>query len=166
MYYVLNKLTSQKKKRDYWRAASMIRQGMVDATSIDTFIHAHKGNEGIEVCGKLAIVQSILEAERKSAMKITSLPGMPLETIDQASLANTWYGKFFRLLHEDVSLGELDKLFNNISIISFNYDRCIEHFLYHKIQNYYAVDPGTAAKLVPARHSSIWCRGSIALEGP
>jgi hypothetical protein len=127
----------------------MICQGMIDATSIDTFLHAHKGNRTIEVCGKLAIVQSILGAERLSKLKITSLPNVSPETISQESVSNTWYMKFWRLLHEDVSVNELEKLFNNVSIISFNYDRCIEHFLYHKIQNYYGVDPGTAANLIP-----------------
>jgi hypothetical protein len=148
MAYMLSRF-SREKQRDYWQAASMICRGMVDAKSIDAYIHAHKGNEDIEVCGKLAIVQSILEAERRSAMKITSAPGVSPESIDQASLSNTWYEKFFRLLHEDISVSELDKLFDNVSIISFNYDRCIEHFLYHKIQNYYGVDAAAAANLVP-----------------
>ena len=50
----------------YLHACRRIRDAMPQAISIDSFIEDHQGDEKIELCGKLAIVQSILEAERKS----------------------------------------------------------------------------------------------------
>jgi hypothetical protein len=37
-----------------------------------------------------------------------------------------------------------------VSFIVFNYDRCIEHFIFHAAQSYYGVDPGRAAQFVAA----------------
>lgn len=35
-----------------------------------------------------------------------------------------------------------------VTLIIFNYDRCIEHFLYHALQNYYKVSESEAAEIV------------------
>lgn len=49
-----------------WR----IRDALPLAISIDNFIDAHKDDDKIELCGKLAIVRSILEAEQNRLMYI------------------------------------------------------------------------------------------------
>jgi len=52
----------------YIKAALRIRDSMPLAPSIDNFIDAHNGDEFIERCGKLAIVRSILTAEKQSKL--------------------------------------------------------------------------------------------------
>jgi hypothetical protein len=52
--------------------AHKISDAMPQAISIDNFIDAHQGNVILEVCGKLSIAHSILEAEKNS--KIYSNP--------------------------------------------------------------------------------------------
>lgn len=47
-------------------AAWRIRDAMPQAISINNFIDNHQGDEKIELCGKLAIVKSILDAEKSS----------------------------------------------------------------------------------------------------
>jgi hypothetical protein len=42
----------------------------------------------------------------------------------------------------------LDDLFANFVIINFNYDRCIEQFLYNAVQQLYRVDEKTSAELL------------------
>ncbi len=42
---------------------------------------------------------------------------------------------------------ELDSLFKNIKVISFNYDRTLELFLFEKIKTLYSVSSNTAAKI-------------------
>ena len=49
----------------YLPAAHHIRDAMPQAESIDNFIYQHQGDKKIELCGKLAIVRSILVAERR-----------------------------------------------------------------------------------------------------
>ncbi|MCG8432547.1 MAG: hypothetical protein MJA83_00775, partial [Gammaproteobacteria bacterium] len=42
----------------------------------------------------------------------------------------------------------IDRLFENVSFITFNYDRCIEHHLFHALQNYYVLSESEAAELL------------------
>jgi len=56
-------------------AAWRIRDAMPQASSIDTFIDNHSEDKQIELCGKLAIVRTILEAEAKSALFVDQLQG-------------------------------------------------------------------------------------------
>ena len=114
---------------DYIKAGWMIRDGVEQADSIDDFINHHQHDENIAVCGKIAIVQSILEEERKSNLKKI--------TNNHIVLEKTWYRKFYSILTKEVIKSQLDKLFNNIIVISFNYDRCLEHYLVHAIAAHY-----------------------------
>jgi hypothetical protein len=125
--------------RDAWK----IRDAMPQAISIDNFVNTHGTTPGIVICGKLGIAQAIIEAERNSKLIVGSKlivydqPGQ-FDKIDYTEIGGTWYAPFFQLLTENVRNEEVVSLFDNISIITFNYDRCIEHFLYHAIQNYFA----------------------------
>jgi hypothetical protein len=122
-----------------------IRDAMPQAISIDNFLDAHAGNVGLELCGKLAIVQAILEAESRSKLNVNE---DKRESFNPTKLANTWYENFFQLFTENVRVDALENLCTNISFIVFNYDRCVEHFLYHALQNYYAVKERDAATLL------------------
>ena len=54
----------------YLHAGWEIRDGLPQAVSIDSFIDARQGNKLIELCGKLAIVRAILEAEKRSRLYV------------------------------------------------------------------------------------------------
>src|ERR1051325_3004557 len=52
-----------------WRAAACSVAGGIRYTrSIDAYLNTHKDNERLKIAGKLAIVQSILEAESNSTV--------------------------------------------------------------------------------------------------
>jgi hypothetical protein len=70
----------------YLRAAWQIRDALPQAISIDNYIDNHQGNEKIELCGKLWIVQSIIMAERDSKMYFDYQQGQKL---DPSNLAGT-----------------------------------------------------------------------------
>lgn len=128
----------------YISAGRMIRDAMPLAISIDNYIDAHRDDPRIGLCGKLAIVSSILEAERQSKLY---LDPRRVEKMEFDSLANTWYSAFFRLATETIAKDEVARAFANISFISFNYDRCIEHFLVQALMNYYGFDEKGAQTL-------------------
>jgi hypothetical protein len=109
---------------------------MPQAISIDNYIDTHSMNHSLVLCGKLGIVRSIIEAERKS--KLFTPTG---SRFDQKRALNTWYLPFFHLLTENVQRASCDTIFDNVSLIVFNYDRCVEHYLYHALQTYYAIPP-------------------------
>ena len=130
----------------YISACLHIRTAMPQAMSIDNFLDAHQGNEKIELCGKLAIVCSILEAERTSLLYFDEHDS--LEKLHFGKIKNTWYNRFAQLLTENCHKDNIDQIFKNISFIVFNYDRCIEHFLFFSLQNYYGIDQKDAAKIM------------------
>ena len=42
---------------------------------------------------------------------------------------DTWYSAFAQILFQDVPHSQVNGVFDGISIVCFNYDRCIEHYL-------------------------------------
>lgn len=123
-----------------------IRNALPQAMSIDHFIDSHQGNDRIELCGKLAIVKSILEAEKRSRLYIDRSNAD--NTLNFRSLEETWFNVFWQRITENCQAARLPDRLSSIVLIIFNYDRCVEHFLYHAIQNYYELGADTAASLV------------------
>ena len=130
----------------YFYACWKIRDALPQAISIDNFIDAHQGNKEIELCGKLAIVRSILAAEKRSLLYINRLNTD--NTLNFNSVEQTWLNAFWQLLTENCQAVGLKKRLATIALIVFNYDRCVEHFLYNSIQNYYGLSADDAASLV------------------
>ena len=130
----------------YLREAQHVGDALQLALSIDNFIDQHRDNQKIALCGKLAIVKSILEAEGHSLLyfkqdRIDS-------TINFKRLEKTWYINFFKLLTENCQKNELKKRFESITLIIFNYDRCVEFFMLKALQKIYKIDEKEAADLV------------------
>ena len=131
---------------DHLRAAWRIRDAMPQALSIDNFIDAHQGNRRLELCGKLGIVRSILEAEKNSALYFDTNDIRGKLRFGQ--LDDTWLALFFRLLTENCRIHQLAARLSKLSFIIFNYDRCVEHYLFHAFQNYYGVNADQSAELM------------------
>lgn len=131
----------------YIQKARHIKNSMPLSISIDNFIDAHPDDDKVAACGKLAIVRSILQAEGGSKLYFDK--SNIYNTINTSSLAETWYSPFFKLLTENCSYGDkLKERFESIVLIVFNYDRCIEHFLYHSLQIYYDISGDKASELI------------------
>ena len=128
--------TFQNQINPYIEACWRIRDGLALSSSIDDYIDAHQHDKLVELCGKIAIARSILEAERDSHLyfKKTHID----DSINFQAVGNTWYVGFYQLISQGVTKKHLDLLFSNVTLVIFNYDRCIEHFLAHAIaQNYH-----------------------------
>ena len=83
----------------YIKAAWRIRNAMPQAVSIDNFIHAHQGDDKIELCGKIGIVRSILQAEKNSLLRFKTANGS--SSVSFHAVENTWFNRFFQLLTEN-----------------------------------------------------------------
>lgn len=129
----------------YLHEAWLIRDALPLAISIDNFIDAHRYNDKIAVCGKLAIVCSILNAERKSHLYIDERND---SYINLSRLNETWFLSFFKLLTENCQKSQLTERIKSLTLIVFNYDRCIEHFIYYALQKYYKLSAIESAELV------------------
>jgi hypothetical protein len=126
--------------------AWFIRDAMPLAISIDNFIDAHRDNEKVALCGKLAIVRSMLDAEKNSLLYFEK--SRQDSNINFISLDEAWYLSFFQLLTENCQKDNLKERFESVTLIIFNYDRCIEHFMFHALRNYYRISQAEAADIV------------------
>ncbi len=131
-------------------AAWRIRDAMPQAISIDNFIDNHQGDEKIELCGKLAIVKSILDAEKSS--KIYVDPSNNRNGINYVNTEACWLNPFTRLLTENCRADQLEERLKSVAFVIFNYDRCIEHYLYYALQNYYKLSDARVAELLNGTH--------------
>ena len=137
--YVRRESPSSQDINPYLRASRQIRDILPQALSIDNILDAHSGDEKINLCGKIGIVKTILEAENNSRIANTG---------NYLILEDTWYAQFLKLVTENVRKENLEELFTNVSFITFNYDRCIEQYLVLALSNYYAITEIESQKLV------------------
>lgn len=128
--------------RHYERAAAQMIGGMRSAESVDRFIDRNRDDDYIRTLGKAAIVKAIAFDERKS--KLFADKGGPI--LGRSVIDDTWYWPFVKMLLEGSP--PLDELFDGLSVICFNYDRCIEHYLTCELMRSYHIDRKEAAKLV------------------
>lgn len=127
-------------------AAECIRDGLPLAVSIDNYLDAHRGNDDMITCGKLAIARCILQAEARSTL-MRPVHEFP-RRLDISNLQESWLYPFFQILTENCSVNDLPNRLSRVAVICFNYDRCIEQFLYHALQTYYKIDEQKAKRLL------------------
>src|SRR5262249_36707437 len=121
----------QNNAQEYQEAAWLIRDGIALAQSIDDFIDLHRTTPYLVQYGKAAIVKSILEAEHQSRLYFKT-PAGP-EIFSPEGIADTWFVKFMHLLGRGIPKQDAREIFDHVSFIVFNYDRCVEHFLFHAL---------------------------------
>ena len=97
--------------------------------------------------GKLAIVFYTLQAEARSPLALEPRdPGdLPLRGNEN------WLFQLGRLIVDGVPRGQAEKCFDNLSIISFNYDRSIQHYLPWIVHMAFGMTLREARELVGAK---------------
>jgi hypothetical protein len=102
--------------------------------STTTFTHSDK--EAIKIIAKNAIVHRILEAERNSSLFIDQAAFGRLK--DEDMVRRSWLQAFFSTLQDGIiETQNIENISDNLGIINFNYDRCIEHFRFQAMQRLY-----------------------------
>lgn len=146
-YFIQQKDGTRSNIDPYQFKAWQIRDALPLAISIDNYIDEHRDDDKIALCCKLAIVRSILRAEQNSLLYFEEMK--PNSQIDYDAISDTWYSHFFKLIKENCSKkDELEDRFKSITLIIFNYDRCIEHFMFNAIKQYYDTSEEEAAEIV------------------
>lgn len=135
---------SREDANSYLRKAKELCNALPQALSIDNLLDAHRSDLIAERCGKFGIVKSILESEKSSSIFKSRMNS----SIDFGELSETWFAAFIQMLTEGVPKGGIDKIFSNVSFINFNYDRCIEHYVFEALQAYYGLDPVLVSKVM------------------
>jgi hypothetical protein len=141
------KIKGMKDANPLLAAGRSISKGIHYSRSIDSYIHTHRHDDNVKTCGKVAIVQTILDSERKSHLFVDRTHPQRFKNHDL--VLKSWLSDFMYLLQTGIGVAEnLGDIFSNLTVINFNYDRCIEHFLYVALQDYFRLDANKAAELL------------------
>jgi hypothetical protein len=120
------------------RKSNLIARAMPLAKSIDNYLHDHFDDIEIVTIGKMAIASSILDGERQSPIFIDKRYGnRQRKEMDYTRLSNSWFPGLFQFMTDQCKQEDLPERFRKFAFVIFNYDRCIEHFLFESLKTYY-----------------------------
>lgn len=131
------------KINEYLEAALRLRDASHLALSIDNVVHQQYTDHILVKIAKMAITYQLLLAEDKTALRIHENS----YTKTWPKTRGTWLGRFSQLVTQDISKENADIIFDNVSVISFNYDRSIRRFLPFAIQSQFALPDGVAHQI-------------------
>jgi hypothetical protein len=113
--------------RSLVEAGQFISRHSFPYDSIDEVLHAFSDKPEAVTVGKLAIASQIIAAEQKS--KLYSRDG--LHDFSRTATAAGWLPRFYSLGINGVTRKDIASAFNNVVMINFNYDRCVEFYIYN-----------------------------------
>jgi hypothetical protein len=130
----------------YLNAAGRIAISARQAISIDNVIHMLE-SEDTDAVGKLAISHAILNAEHESP-SFRGSERTRSDMLDVGRFAQSWHSQFLKLVTEDVQRSKANTIFENLSVINFNYDRSFEQYLGFALAEYFGIELSTARAIV------------------
>lgn len=109
----------------YFNAGRQIHEGLLGwFSSIDGYLNRHQDQPFVQQCGKMAIVQCILESEHACHMHINQMPGTTPAFRDAEKLRSSWFQRLWAILETGIVRSKnLDSIFDKLHVITFNYDR-------------------------------------------
>lgn len=127
--------------------ATSIREATLVSTSIDAILEQYGHDPAVLAAGKLAIVYYTLQAESKSTLAVEPRgPGeLPLRGTEN------WLFQLGQLIVKGVPRARAEECFEKLSIVCFNYDRAIEHYLPWVVQRAFGMSIEEACELVSGR---------------
>lgn len=129
-----------------FEALGRIGRGLLPTSSIDAFIDQHRSDGLIGEMGKVQIARHIIRAEAGSKLYQRGFPQKQLQVAE--ALSGTWYLPFWSGLSASVGADELELIGRNLTIVSFNYDRCLEVALIECLRANYDVPYTKAFEIV------------------
>ncbi|MBB3394475.1 hypothetical protein [Rhizobium sp. BK060] len=127
-------------------AFNQINHGVLSAESIDEYIYRYSNDAQIAEAGKLLIAHLISIAESGSLL---SEEHRFHEDSGFRKLDKTWIWPFAKSLVMGVKANEINTIGQGVTIICFNYDRCVEHYLEHfLVRTYHGLEQEQARSIV------------------
>ncbi len=139
--------------------AERLQTALTFALSIDRLLDQRAEEPDLVEMGKRAIAVAIATAERRSSlgklgMQKTGQDHLrhPLFEDRTATtlrgLSPTWLFRVMQMLGERLGPKTIGSAFDELTFVTFNYDRCIEQYLYFTLVNAWHVPPADAAEIV------------------
>ncbi|MCW1384715.1 hypothetical protein OLX02_18010 [Novosphingobium sp. KCTC 2891] len=147
----LSKLAERmgREQREIIVAAQALRNAARVGKSIDAIIEQYDHDPLVVACGKLAIAFFVGQAETRATLR--EAPRVAGELPIQGKPEETWLYWLGQLFTAGLPRSKLEKAFADLTIVSFNYDRSIEHFLPHALVMAYGLTLKEAQAIV-AQH--------------
>lgn len=152
-------------------ACSKISRGIGYVSSIDSFLEVHATDLDIQLCAKAAIAKIIAESEHGSDLNFDR--SNIYNALPPNKLQDTWYLELAHILFEKVDSAQLRQALEPVTFVSFNYDRCLEWFIFHALRGLYFLDDAEArdaAKQLSIHHpyghvgEPSWLSGGIGVD--
>ncbi len=118
--------------------------------SVDSFIENRPEFDRI---GRKAIAITLLKCENSDRLFRGKGPYLHFENMRTTQNSESWYDSLWSYLASPFSLSDFSK--NKLAIITFNYDRSLEHFLFRALKNSSGgndADCARALKSIPITH--------------
>jgi hypothetical protein len=125
-------------------AATELAIRIEEFESIDEALHWFSARPEIVALGKIAIVLEILRSEGRSKL---SNPANP-ELIRETNYSDTWLPSFLSMVVGSLTREQARQAFRNVTIVNFNYDRIIEHFLFSRLQTNFGLNANEAIEAI------------------
>ena len=106
-------------------ALKHVHENLVLSGSIDQFLSSHQKDENVVRLAKLAIAYEIAKAEQKSHLNENIQRTAHTEFVH---LKDTYLPRLWARLQNGQPIDEWEGFFENLKIITFNYDRVLEQF--------------------------------------
>lgn len=124
-------------------AAKVVKASLPHFNSIDDFLHTHGDDARVSRMGKLAIARAISAREARS-------PALELWSAATFDNALQWAGACWpqvivNIAATGVKANNARSVFQDLSIVNFNYDRCAESLLFSLIQPVFNIPAAAAA---------------------
>ena len=114
----------------YTAAGQRLAQALSSTVSIDDALYLLSENDAAVTLGKILIMRSIQRAEAASQLAID--PRTTLLAEDAGKLG--WIEQIFSIAITNHKLSSIQHAFDNITFVIFNYDRCVEFYIYCALQ--------------------------------
>jgi hypothetical protein len=115
----------------YVRSGQLLASALTSAVSIDDALYQLSENPVVIELGKYCIIRLILEAESKSSLRIPPDQGR----LSRDAGLGGWIEQILSMAISGLKLSEIrQKAFAKVTFINFNYDRCIEHYIFWALQ--------------------------------
>lgn len=128
-------------------SAQALIKALPGAVSIDNLIEHRSDDRSLVHVGKVAIAYSILKAEASTCIRVK-----PADALIQkswiADATDSGLFTLFQILMPGVPRAQVSAAMKNVAFINFNYDRCLEHFLFSAFKDYSGWSDDEAAAAV------------------
>lgn len=157
IYKLAEKLN--KKVEDVAAAAERLRNACRLGRSIDTVLEQYDHDPLVVACGKLAITFFMGQAESRSNLK--DIPRVEGELPLQGKIAEYWIYQLGQLITSGIPRSKIGQTLEQLTIINFNYDRSVEHFLPYALVMAYGIELKEAQQVIAEKLDIVHPHGSV-----